>query len=126
MKTGTFEDPLELIYLDGRNWKVLVGFRFLSSELNREILIPPGFETDFASVPRFFWRLFPPTGRYGKAAVVHDYLYRTPTFPVSKAQADLVFREGMETLGVDAFTVTVLYNAVRFFGGGSFKPRRMA
>lgn len=39
------------------------------------IRVPAGFVTDFASIPRAFWVVLPPTGKYGKAAVVHDYLY---------------------------------------------------
>jgi hypothetical protein len=39
------------------------------------ITIPAGFVTDFASIPRFLWSIYPPTGRYQEAAVVHDWLY---------------------------------------------------
>lgn len=36
--------------------------------------VPEGFVSDGASVPRVFWSLFPPVGRYFLAAVLHDYL----------------------------------------------------
>lgn len=39
------------------------------------IVVPEGFITDFASIPRFLWSIYPPTGRYQEAAVIHDWLY---------------------------------------------------
>lgn len=39
------------------------------------IVVPIGFVTDFASIPRFLWSIYPPTGRYQRAAVLHDWLY---------------------------------------------------
>lgn len=40
------------------------------------IIVPAGFRTDFASTPRFLYPIFPPTGAWTKAAVVHDFLCR--------------------------------------------------
>jgi len=39
------------------------------------IIIPKGYRTDFASVPRFLWPIFPPHGRMANAAILHDYMY---------------------------------------------------
>src|SRR6266571_2531093 len=38
--------------------------------------VPVGQHTDFASVPRVFAWFIPPYGRYTKAAILHDYLWR--------------------------------------------------
>ena len=38
------------------------------------VRVPKGFHTDFASTPRILQSLFPPTGAWTKAAVVHDWL----------------------------------------------------
>src|SRR5262245_60709692 len=43
--------------------------------------VPAGFVTDFASIPRAFWSLLRPDGRYTHPAIVHDYLYWTQTAP---------------------------------------------
>jgi len=48
---------------------------YISGLLHQEITIPKGFVTDYASVPRYLWWLYPPVGGYDDAAVVHDYLY---------------------------------------------------
>jgi hypothetical protein len=39
------------------------------------VIVPRGFETDYASIPRAFWVILAPTGKHTYAAVVHDYLY---------------------------------------------------
>ena len=39
------------------------------------------FMTDFASIPRPLWSILPQWGRYGNAAVVHDFGYWTQTRP---------------------------------------------
>ena len=71
--------PLQVEILpDGRRARLLQPFRVRLRELGERVIeVPQGFETDFASVPRFFWRVVPPWGRYSPAAVVHDYLYST-------------------------------------------------
>jgi hypothetical protein len=69
----SFHTPLDLeVADDGRQYRLLTAFQYDSSLTT--ITVPAGFVTDFASVPKLFWNLLPPTGRYGKAAVVHDVL----------------------------------------------------
>ena len=122
MGTTEFHSPLQLEYIDGRDWKVIRPLRY-EVRPGQNIRVPRGFVTDFASVPRFLWRLLPPTGVYGKAAVVHDYLYRTTMAPYSRADADLVFLEAMEELGVPWWKRTLMYDAVRLFGEDAYKER---
>lgn len=38
------------------------------------IVVPSGFPTDLASIPRIFWSLLPANGWWEKAAVIHDRL----------------------------------------------------
>ena len=83
-------------------------------EDGRCFTIPKGFITDFASVPRCFWSLIPPMGRYGKAALLHDYLYNTKS--VSRREADRIFLETMFLMGVSRWKAYVMYVAVRVFG----------
>lgn len=91
------------------------------------IHIPVGFTTDFASIPRALWTILPPTGRYGKAAVVHDFLYNqaNATIPGSttvlvKAMADKIFLDAMTQLGVPPWERYPMYYAVVAFGKGNF------
>lgn len=119
---SSFSTPLHLEYGDGRKWKLILGFRYDTDLLAAgAVYVPAGFETDFASVPRLFWRLYPPTGQYGKAAVVHDYLYRGSG--VSRELADKIFLEAMECLKVHWWTRHTIYRAVRLFGGSAYRPK---
>lgn len=117
---SSFTDPLELTYLDGRTWCVFAEFDFASEVLERIIRVPKGCTINFASTPRLFWNIYPPTGRYGKAAAVHDFLYGTPGL-ATRLDADRVFLEAMEALGVDWFTRHLFYVAVRAGGASSYK-----
>jgi hypothetical protein len=117
---SSFTTPLDLRYVDGRKWCLLAEFDFASEVLERVIKIPTGCETDFASIPRVLWNILPPTGRYGKAAVVHDFLYRTPG-QATRPQADRVFLEGMEALGVNRITRWTMFAGVRAGGALSYK-----
>jgi len=77
-------------------------------------VIPAGFVTDGASVPRGLWNLFPPFGRYNKAALLHDWLYQFGA--MTRAQADYVFLEAMKELGVGLLTRWAMYSGVRAGG----------
>lgn len=62
--------------LDWRLWRLEQPLIYEVGELGsgRHITVPAGFETDGASVPRFFWAVLPTWGKYSRAAVIHDYL----------------------------------------------------
>jgi hypothetical protein len=72
-----FTTPLVAEPFDGKFWILKDGFEYHVGHLGSDDIVsaPPGFLTDFASVPKIFWKILPPNGRYGKAAVIHDYCY---------------------------------------------------
>lgn len=71
-----FTTPAILEMLDHFLWRVYEPFEFYLSDDNSDVIeVPAGFVTDLASVPRIFWTLLPPDGKYAKAAIIHDYLY---------------------------------------------------
>lgn len=100
---------------DGRTWTIRQKFTYYVGEENSDekIVVPVGFQTDFASVPRPFWALVPRWGKHGKAAIVHDYCYWEQTY--TRKRSDEIFREAMEVLGVASWTIFVMYWAVRLF-----------
>jgi hypothetical protein len=74
----------------------------LPERCRTRIVVPAGFRTDFASIPRLFWPLIGhPAGRYAQAASLHEWLYRNHL--VSRAESDRIFHEAMGTLGVPAW-----------------------
>ena len=106
---------------DGRKWQLTRGFTYHvgSKHSRNKIIVPAGFITDYASVPRFLWSLIPPWGKYGKAAIIHDFLYQQRL--CSRKFADTTFREAMQVLGVKSWRVFSMYWAVRMFGWMAWK-----
>lgn len=104
-------------------WEVLDDFRF--SGYGVDLLIPAGFHTDLASIPRILWRLIAPYELSIEAALVHDWLYRHGGRhlhgTVDRLAADGIFREIMIAQGVPAWRCAVAYRGVRLFGGWSWQ-----
>lgn len=122
-----FLTPLRLEDIDGQHMQLLEPFKFYSGELRRVLRVDPPFVTDFASIPRGLWNILPKNGPWDKPAVIHDAAYRLQLrdvtgafFPATKAQADKLFREGLEVQGVGRFKRNAMYWSVRLFGGGSY------
>lgn len=93
--------------------------RYESPKTKKTYVVPAGFVTDFASVPRAAWPVLPPTGSYQWAALVHDYLYWEQTVP--RAEADAVILEAMEASKVPYVTRNTIYQAVSNFGGFAWR-----
>jgi hypothetical protein len=84
-----------------------------------KIVVPKGFVTDFASVPRIFWPILPPDDEYLLAAIVHDWLYWQQLG--TKPQADAYLKAGMEELGVTSWKITAVFQGVARLGDSSWK-----
>lgn len=84
--------------------------KWSSKEFGVSVVVPVGFVTDLASIPRGFWSLVPRDGPYADAAIVHDYLYWYQI--VSKSDADRIFLRAMKDLEVSSGTAQAIYAAV--------------
>jgi len=124
---SSFVTPLIVSPVLEKAWRVVEPFSYHVGNYPSEetINVPSGFMTDFASVPRIFWSILPPYWTYGKAAVIHDYLYITQGHGYTRKRADQLFREGMEVLGVKAWKRFVMYWFVRVFGTIPWYKRRV-
>lgn len=78
------------------------------------VVVPTGFVSDLASIPRLFWSRLRPEGRYVYAAIVHDYLYWTQAR--TREEADRILQFAMEDSRVDRTTILAIYEAVRLDG----------
>ena len=90
-----------------------------SAVLNGTVIVPAGFRTDFASIPRGLWNILPPVGKYDAGAVCHDLLYREGAFngrAIDRADADNVLREAMEVCGVGRAQRWLIYAGLRVGG----------
>lgn len=106
---------------DGRKWKLARPFGYhVGSRNSRNVIhVPKGFLTDFASVPQFLWSWLPYWGKYGKAAIIHDYLYQTK--PTTRKEADRIFLEAMIIAGTSPKRAYLMYLGVRLFGWLAWK-----
>jgi hypothetical protein len=122
-----FRTLLKTVDIDGGHFRLIEPLLFYSAEHKRTLVAPRGFETDFSSIPRGLWNVFPKTGPYDYPAVIHDAGYTGKLedvggkpFPVTKAQADRLFLEGMQARGVGKVRRTLMYWGVHLFGKGDF------
>jgi hypothetical protein len=105
-----FDGTLRLDYIDGYMWSLVEAFSFTDTE-GIVHTAPEKFKTNFASTPKFMWSVLPPTGSYGPAAVIHDFLVATKS--VSRDRADEIFLEMLIVLKVNPVKRWVLYRGVR-------------
>jgi len=101
----------------GDGWELTHALVYDSLLLKAVVIVPAGFCTDFASVPRLplaYW-LF--GNAADEAAVIHDWLYTNNVKGVSRKQADEVFAEASKVLGVAAWRRGPMWLGVRLFGG---------
>jgi len=87
----------------------------------RNLIVPIGFWSDLASIPRILQARFSKIGRHVVPAIVHDYIYRTEGVRILKHEADKIFLELMEQCGVRFDTRWLMYLGVKFFGGSSWR-----
>lgn len=116
-----FPLPLKLERTAPRQAVLTKPFVFNSPSLGG-ITVEEGFDTDYASVPRLFWAIYPPDGAYTEGAVVHDYLYWYQ--PCTRAEADTVFLEAMEALGIPWLRRRLIYASVRAGGWLAWNDNR--
>lgn len=112
-----FRTSLIVEKVAARRWRLVSDLCYRSDVVRTPplvVLVPEGATTDFASVPRGLWNLFPPDNSYTAAAVVHDYLYVSGQ--VSRAVADAVFLEAMEVCGTRWLERHIIWLSVRLFG----------
>jgi hypothetical protein len=123
---SSFLTELQIKPVDGKDmvWELLAPFRYWIDELHDGTVIemPIGARTDFASIPRIFWNILPPWGKYGKAAVIHDWLYKTGVF--DRKKCDVIFLEAMNVLGVNYITRYTMYYGVRAGGWYAWDKHR--
>lgn len=118
MPVTNFSGPLRVEESPGAKWVLIHALDYHGKR--QRFHIPAGFLTDFASTPRLLWSIFPPYGRWVKAAVLHDYAYSHPFSvdgePITRKDADGLFRRVLGEEGCPGWRANVMYWALRLFG----------
>jgi hypothetical protein len=82
--------------------------------------VPNNFETDLASIPRWYWIILSPQySAFVAPGILHDYFYRCANLKTRK-YADEVFYYALLQQGVTKYTASKFYLAVRLFGAHSY------
>lgn len=105
---GRFSDPTYFT-TKAINWTPNPG-----QDSFKRVRVPAGFVTDLTSIPREFWSFLRPDGNYTYPAIIHDYLYWEQN--VTKDQADLIFKYGMQDFKIDPITINTIIAAVKLGG----------
>lgn len=128
----TREPPIT--YNDDDTWTLDAEFSVQSRGYS--LVVPQGFVTDLASIPRPFWSEIAPFELSIGAVVLHDWLYqhggrilcRNVPLPnggqiaaapltFTRADADAFLRDIAAQFGVSLWRRNAAYYAVRLFGG---------
>ena len=115
-----FPLDLELTFVEDNEFYLSADFVYQSPQFGT-ITCPSTYLTDGASIPH--WSQFivgsPWSGKYPRAAVIHDWLCSSEGEIIgsdqrlTKKETDQVFLEMMKFLGVGFFRRRIMYSAVR-------------
>lgn len=115
-----FITPLEVRKLSQDNsadrrgtWKLLTPLVY-HSDMAGSVIVPAGFVTDFASVPRLPVAYLLTANRGHEAAVLHDWAYSTHW--ITRSQADALFAEALAVGGEPAWRRGLMWAGVRLGG----------
>ena len=100
---------------DGAHWIVQQTFSYADA-YGHTLTAEQGFSTDGASIPRSLWTFVgsPFTGKYPKAAVIHDV--GCVTHKYTWQETDRIFFDAMLDAGVSEHNAKLFYWAVRLRG----------
>lgn len=120
--SACFLSKLDAVLVDEQSgvWILDSELVYFSEITGGKIIVPSGFSTDFASVPRIpiIYLVYANRGRM--AAVVHDFLYRNASF--DRATCDAIFREALVAKGEGVLVSWAMWLGVRI--GGFFSYNR--
>ena len=118
---GRFHGKVVTIWLDSkgedRRMKLHAETDLVFVRASGEVLPAfPGLEFDGASIPTWAWPLIgsPFTGKYRKAAVIHDQLCHDKRRPAKECH--WIFREMLLSLGVGRLRARLMYLALIWAG----------
>lgn len=104
-------------------WVVCDPLVWLLVGTDRRLVVPAGFITDLASIPRPFRPFLSPTGKSRRAAIAHDYLYSSNQW--SRADVDQFLRLALITEGMGEVQARIYWLGVRA-GGWLYYNKRKA
>jgi hypothetical protein len=127
---STSDDPFKPhihYYPKLKTWRLEKHFHYERKDLEVHIDLTAPFDYDMASIPRGLWTFIGPHELGIIGPLVHDWLYRSGGSAFfsgrsyTRKEADQLFLLDMEDSGVGKAKRKAAYQAVRLFGGGSWR-----
>ncbi len=100
-------------------WRLLEPLVYVARD-GRRFAVPTGFSTDYASVPRVPLAYLVAGNTAHRPAVLHDWLIRQRVVP--RREADDLFYEACQSIGLPEFRASVMHLAVRSFTASMEPP----
>jgi len=99
-------DKIVLSPLQGHRYKIIKKIKY------KDVVVPAGYITNGADIPRIFWSIFPPNrSDYLPAVIIHDYLCDMGEYK----KADQYFIKTMKDLKIDKNTIFIMGKSVQFY-----------
>ena len=87
-------------------------FELVEKYQYKDIVVPKGYKTNGANIPRLFWSIYPPNSpEYLSAAVIHDWLCYLEEYN----RADDTLLEMMLELNCSKFKPNVFYYCCKIY-----------
>lgn len=118
-----FLSALAVIQVTETDWQLVSPLVYWCEFLDRQLVVPEGFITDFASVPRLPFIYWFAGGATEAPAVLHDWFYRTNTSDLTREQADALLYEAIVARGYSRLRGWLMWAGVRVGGSWSYQKR---
>jgi hypothetical protein len=102
-------------------WVLLAPLEWVSKDAH--VVVPRGFITDLASVPRPLRGVLNVNGASRAPAVLHDFCYCSQVMATRK-EADLLFLQALTACGVSSLAARAYYAGVRVGGWRYWHKRK--
>lgn len=103
-------------------WEIHEPFEWTNGII--KVIVPVGFQCDFASIPQFALSILGDIGQ--EAGVIHDYLYREGAIPeVTRTEADYIFFQICGEMGIEYWKRLAMYKAVRIGAGAHWQKKKV-
>lgn len=108
------KDSIRVEFIPAKHWWKCSKWKLLEDyvSVNGNVVVPPGFISDGASIPMFAQIFFSRTGRYFGAALVHDYLIDVE-HDWSKANEE--FNEELKALEIRGWRRLIILASVKLY-----------
>lgn len=116
------KERLDIEFINDSCIKPLIDYHYLTcNDIEFKVngitfIVPKGFETDLASIPKIAWPIIAPFhSSLIRSAIIHDWLYKSNCF-FTRKQSDVIFYHLLINDDVSHVKAGLIYFAVRWFG----------